>query len=134
MTTVDELRAAERRLQAAQLAGDVEALDRLLDDRLIFTFGPDCRHYTKQDDLTNHRTRRQVMTRLVEEELIVLVDGRTGVTWFLGTLQGSVAGTPFQVRMRYTRTWVRNTEDGWRIVAAACAPVRSRYDCSIQGA
>ena len=32
----DELRTAERRLQAAQLAGDHEALDALLDDRLIF--------------------------------------------------------------------------------------------------
>ncbi|MBO4207979.1 nuclear transport factor 2 family protein [Micromonospora echinofusca] len=120
---VDELRAAERQLQAAQLAGDVEALDRLLDDRLVFTFGPDGRHYTKQDDLTNHRTRRQVTTRLVEEELAVLVDGRTGVTWFLGTLQGSVAGTPFQVRMRYTRTWVRDGEGSWRIVAAHASEV-----------
>ena len=37
----DGLRAAEHRLQAAQLAGDVAELDRLLDDRLVFTFGPE---------------------------------------------------------------------------------------------
>lgn len=37
----DELREAECRLQAAQLAGDIAALDQLLDDRLIFTYGPD---------------------------------------------------------------------------------------------
>lgn len=47
----DELRAAERRLQAAQLAGDADALDQLLDDRLIFTLGVDGKTYTKQDDL-----------------------------------------------------------------------------------
>lgn len=35
----DELREAERRLQAAMLAGDVAALDQLLDDRAIFTGG-----------------------------------------------------------------------------------------------
>ena len=36
----DELRAAERRIQAAQLAGDTAALDQLLDDRAIFTSPP----------------------------------------------------------------------------------------------
>ncbi|MEH1015485.1 hypothetical protein V6U90_20520 [Micromonospora sp. CPCC 206060] len=51
------------------------------------------------------------------------VAGRTGVTWFLGTLRGSVAGTPFQVRMRYTRTWNRNGKHGWRIVAAHASEV-----------
>lgn len=118
-----ELRAAERRLQAAQLAGDVAELDRLLDDRLIFTFGPDGSRHTKQDDLRNHRTRRQVMTTLVEEELTVLADGRTGVTWFLGALAGAVDGVPFAVRMRYTRTWIRDDEYGWRIVAAHASTV-----------
>jgi hypothetical protein len=45
-----ELRAADRRLQAAQLQSDVEVLDALIDDRLVFT-GPDGRLYSKQDDL-----------------------------------------------------------------------------------
>lgn len=38
-TPTDELREAERRLQAAQLTGDTAALEQLLDDR--GTFGPD---------------------------------------------------------------------------------------------
>ncbi len=42
---------------AAQLTGDIAALDRLLDDRLIFTFGTDGKCYTKQDDLQLHRSR-----------------------------------------------------------------------------
>ena len=36
-----DLRKAEQRLQTAQLAGDIQALDELLDDRLIFTLGAD---------------------------------------------------------------------------------------------
>jgi len=111
-----ELRAAERRLQAAQLASDVAVLDEIIDDRLVFT-GPDGRLYGKQDDLEVHRSGHQRMTRVVEEELRVLVDGTTGVTWFLGTLEGTVGGTPFTARVRYTRTWVHDG-DRWRLIAA----------------
>jgi hypothetical protein len=32
---------------------------------------------------------------VIEEDLTVLVEGRTGITWFLGTVEGTVAGTPF---------------------------------------
>ncbi|MGI5418070.1 nuclear transport factor 2 family protein [Actinomadura luteofluorescens] len=112
---MEDLRDAERRLQAAQLAGDVEALDRLLDDRLIFTFGGNVQ--TKADDLEVHRTRTQVLTKVAEEDLTVLADGTTGVTWFLGTVEGTVSGAPFAARMRYTRTWLHDETYGWRIIA-----------------
>jgi ketosteroid isomerase-like protein len=58
------------------------------------------------------------MTKVSEEELTVLVDGRTGVTWFLGTLEGTFDGTPFAARLRYTRTWIHDDNHGWRVVAA----------------
>jgi hypothetical protein len=122
VASTESLRDAERRLQSAQLASDVEVLDELLDQRLIFTGGPDGGRYSKADDLTGHRTGIQVMTKVAEEALDVLVDGSTGVTWFLGTLEGSYAGTPFAVRLRYTRTWIHDTERGWRIVAAHSSP------------
>jgi hypothetical protein len=113
----EDLRRAERRLQAAQLASDVADLEKLLDDRLIFT-GPDGNHYSKGDDLDAHRSGQQSVTRVSEEDLIVLVDGGTGVTWFLGTLEGTLAGTPFTARVRYTRTWIHDDIRGWRLVAA----------------
>jgi ketosteroid isomerase-like protein len=113
----ESLRAAERRLQAAQLASDVGALTELLDDAVLFT-GPDGNLYSKEDDLGAHRSGQQVLSRVDESELRVLVTGSTGVTWFLGTLEGSVGGESFAAQMRYTRTWVRDAETGWRIVAA----------------
>lgn len=113
----EALRAAERRLQQAQLASDVAALDRLIDDRLVFT-GPDGGLYSKQDDLHLHRSGRQSMARVDEEDLAVLVVGGTGVTWFLGTVEGTLAGKPFLARVRYTRTWILDEEEGWRLIAA----------------
>jgi ketosteroid isomerase-like protein len=105
-------------LQSAQLASDVDALDELLDERLIFTGAPDGGRYGKADDLDGHRSHTQVMTKVAEEALDLLVDGSTGVTWFLGTLEGTYAGTPFAVRLRYTRTWIHDSKRGWRVVAA----------------
>ncbi|MEV4516135.1 nuclear transport factor 2 family protein [Dactylosporangium sp. NPDC049525] len=117
MTTVDLLKAAERRVQAAQLAGDVAVLDEMIDDRLVFT-GPDGLLYGKEDDLLLHRSGAQKMTAVQEEDLRCLVDGRTGVTWFVGRLAGTFKGQDFEARMRYTRTWVFSDPAGWRLVAA----------------
>ncbi|MBL7498139.1 nuclear transport factor 2 family protein [Frankia sp. CNm7] len=118
----DELREAERRLQAAQLAADADELERLLDDRLVFT-GPDGLLYSKQDDLEIQRSGAQALTEVSEEELAVLVEGRLGVTWFLGTLAGVLKGSAFTARVRYTRTWVHTDEHGWRLLAAHVSSV-----------
>jgi hypothetical protein len=45
-----------------------------------------------------------------------------------------VFGTMAQVRYDQDVAFLTRFEDGWRVVAAACTPVPSRYDCSIQGA
>jgi hypothetical protein len=116
----EALRDADRRLQRAQLASDAQALDHLIDDRLVFT-GPDGGQYSKQDDLHAHRSGQQSMTRVDEEDLRVLAVGGTGVTWFLGTVEGSIAGEPFLARVRYTRTWIRD-QKGWRLIAAHVSP------------
>ncbi|WP_027346881.1 nuclear transport factor 2 family protein [Hamadaea tsunoensis] len=112
----DSLRAAERRLQVAQLAADADTLDELLDDRLVFT-GPGGTLYTKADDLALQRSGRQRLTEVTEEDLRVVADGTTGVTFFLGTLSGAFEGQEFTARLRYTRTWVLG-ERGWRLLAA----------------
>jgi hypothetical protein len=126
---VEALRDAERRLQRAQLASDVAALDRLIDDRLVFT-GPDGKLYSKQDDLHAHRSGWQSMTRVAEENLAALVIDGTGVTWFLGTLEGTMAGEPFLARVRYTRTWIHDDDKGWRLIAAHVSPADGDTDAS----
>ena len=113
----ETLRAAERRLQAAQLASDVPALTELLDEAVLFT-GPDGNLYSKEDDLGAHRSGHQVLHRIEELELRLRVAGPTGVSWFLGILEGAIGGELFAARMRYTRTWTHDDELGWRIIAA----------------
>ncbi|TML27446.1 MAG: nuclear transport factor 2 family protein [Actinobacteria bacterium] len=88
---IEELRTAERQLQAAQLA-------------------------CKSDDLRMHGTGEQKITRVEEEDLSVLVARDTGITCFLGTLEGTLSGTQFTARIRYTRTWIHDIS-GWRLLA-----------------
>jgi ketosteroid isomerase-like protein len=118
---VAELRTVERQLQAAQRASDIAELDRLIDDRLLFT-GPGGKLYTKADDLRMHATGEQKITRVDEEQLSVLVVGDTGITCFLGTLEGTLLGSRFTARIRYTRTWIHNT-DSWRLLAVHVSDV-----------
>jgi ketosteroid isomerase-like protein len=115
--TEESLRAAERRLQAAQLASDITALDELIDDAMWFT-GPDGSLASKQDDLHAHESGRQVVSRVEEEDLRVFATEHVGVTWFLGTLEATVDGQAFAARMRYTRTWIPNGHNGWKVIAA----------------
>ena len=118
---VESLKQAERRLQAAQLASDVSALGELLDEDAIF-IGPDGNLYTNEDDLRVHGAGYQVMTRVDEEELRVSTYGDdVGVTFFLGTLEGTVGGDPIKARMRYTRTW-KHDNTRWRIISAWADP------------
>lgn len=120
--TEESLRDAEARLQAAQLAADASALDALIDERLVFT-GPDGRLYGKADELEIQRSGQQTLTSLTPEVVSVLVDGRLGVTWFLGSLAGVFRGEPFNAQVRYTRTWVHTDAAGWRLLAAHVSTV-----------
>ncbi|HEX6916648.1 MAG TPA: nuclear transport factor 2 family protein [Phycicoccus sp.] len=118
--SLDGLLSAERELQAAQRAGDVAALDRLLDDRLV-AIGPDGARYTKEDDLAAYRSGSSVVTELVEEDVEAVVAGSTGVTIFTGRVAGTFGGEPTSARLRYTRTWTFDEDAGWRILAAHIA-------------
>lgn len=117
------LRAAEDALRRAQLAGDADALDRLVDDALVFT-GPDGLLYGKADDLAAHREGWVRITHLVpsEERVIALGDG-VAVLSVRMEMAGTFRGAPFAGPMRYTRVW-RATADGWRVVAGHVSAVQ----------
>ena len=88
-TPTDELREAERRLQAAQLTGDTAALEQLLDDR--GTFGPDGKCYNAE------RIHRRCMVRDEHHPHVQFVGPRTPaarVTRFKYDLAGQVRDLP----------------------------------------
>jgi ketosteroid isomerase-like protein len=115
----DQVLAAERELQAAMRASDVESLDRLLHPDLL-AVAPDGSLVGKSDDLEAHRRGVFSIAALEEEDVRVLVLGDTAVTFVVLAIRGTIAGEDASGRMRYTRTWVRD-RDAWRVAAAHIA-------------
>jgi ketosteroid isomerase-like protein len=107
---------AERALQAAMLAGDVDELDRLLHPDLL-AVGPDGQLVDKAWDLDAHRSGVITISELTEEDVRHLTVGETAVTFVVLAVRGAIGGQEVSGRLRYTRTWTR---DGgcWRVVAA----------------
>lgn len=117
----DDLHAAEAALRQAQLINDAEALDRLLDNALVFT-GPDGALYGKADDLHAHRQRWLRLTRLEPSEERVQRFGSIAVVSVRMEMAGSFKDTPIAGPYRYTRVWCKRPE-GWRIVAGHVSAV-----------
>ena len=118
----DALHAAETALRRAQLAGDVAALDRLLDDALFFT-GPDGALYTKAQDLDAHRHGWIRITRLEPSEERVERFGDVGVVSVRMEMAGEFNGQSFAGPYRYTRIW-RRSDAGWTVVAGHVSAVQ----------
>ena len=120
MSDEDHVLAAERSLQAAQLASDVDALDRLLHPELL-AVGPDGEMIDKAGDLAAHRAGVFKLFELDEEDVRVLVLGDLAVTFVVLRVRGAIDDAEVAGRMRYTRTWSR---DGgvWRVLAAHISP------------
>lgn len=115
-----EVLLAERRLQAAMLASDVDELDRLLHPDLL-AVGPDGRLVDKATDLESHRTGVFEIFDLHEEELSVRMAGDLAVTFVVLVIRGAIEGSEVSGRMRYTRTWTRDG-GSWRVIAAHISP------------
>ncbi len=117
----DSLRACEADLRQAQLASDVAALDRLVDDALVFT-GPDGAIYGKRDDLDAHRHGMVRITRLEPSDERIQRFGSIAVVSVRMEMAGTFRSATFAGPFRYTRVWCKRPE-GWRVVAGHVSAV-----------
>lgn len=124
------IKHAESRLAEAIVESDVEVLDRLLSDRVIFC-APDGRILRKEDDLAAHRgaeRRIQRVTRYDVSELSIELHEHAAVVSVRVAIAGTYAGVVIDGDYRYTRTWVRegHGDDAWRIVLAHASVITAQ--------
>jgi ketosteroid isomerase-like protein len=117
----DAILAREEELRQAQLSGDVAALDRLIDDALVFT-ALDGRVVGKADDLALHRSGRLRITRMDPADRHILHLGTVAVVSVLMQASAILDGGEVSGPLRYTRVWCERA-DGWRVVAGHMSAV-----------
>jgi hypothetical protein len=117
----DEILACEADLRQAQLTSDVTALDRLLDDSLLFTT-LEGTLATKNDDLSMHRSGQLRITRMDPTDRQVLHLGETSVVSVRMNAEAFVNHVPVAATLRYTRVWHKRPA-GWRLVAGHMSTV-----------
>ena len=115
MVGEDPILVYEAALRQAQLGGDVEALDRLLDDSLVFTT-LEGTVVGKADDLSIHRSGRLKISRMDPSDRHIVRLGSTVVVSVRMEAEASFDGVPARNALRYTRVW-HDLPDGWRVVA-----------------
>jgi ketosteroid isomerase-like protein len=118
-----EIVALEARIREAQLNADVEALDSLISDDLLFT-GPDGNLGTKAQDLDAHRSGAVRFREHVPSELrIRRVSPNVAITALRARLVVEVGGTLMGGHYRYTRVWSRDADGTWRVVGGHVSAV-----------
>ena len=107
---------AEERLRRAMLRSDVQALDELLAEDLVFT-----NHLGqvlgKRDDLDAHRSGIVTIRELIPSERVLRVHGPVAVVSVRVRLVGSYAGQPSEADFRFTRVWAESPQGTWRVLA-----------------
>jgi hypothetical protein len=117
-----EIVALEAALRHAQLTADVDTLDQLIAEELLFT-GPDGQLGTKAKDLEAHRSG---VVRIREHEPSEMRVRRIGsdvaVVALRTRLAVEVNGSLVRGTYRYTRVWARE-QGSWRVAGGHVAPV-----------
>ncbi len=103
------------------LTNDVDALDALLDEDLIFTV-PTGKVIAKHDDLSAHRAKLLRLDALDIQEMRTKMIGEMILTTTKAMLAGRFDGTAFNGMFAYTRLW-RRSGSGWRVVAGHASQI-----------
>lgn len=111
----------EERLERAMRASDVQALDELLADDLLFT-NHQGMVVTKQEDLDVHRSGLLKLDSIVASDRRVRLLGPVAIVAVRVQLAGRYANDSFEGAFRYTRVWALQGAR-WRIVAAHASAV-----------
>jgi ketosteroid isomerase-like protein len=119
----EEMVALEAQIRVAQLAGDVDALDRLIADELLFA-GPDGQLGTKAQDLEAHGSGIIRFRAHEPEELRVRrIGADVAITSLRARLAVEFGGKIVRGTYRYLRVWAREDGRTWRVAGGQVSEV-----------
>ncbi len=115
ITITEQILDMETQLIQAMLKSDVNKLDELIADDLLFTDHTG-QVLDKASDIEAHRSGSVKIDSLQPSELLMRSHGNTVIVSLLMKIKGKYLGEAFQGANRYTRVWVKYG-NAWKIVA-----------------
>jgi ketosteroid isomerase-like protein len=111
-----QVEALEEQWRAAQLAGDVTTMDKLLSDDYI-GISITGQVNTKMQQLDRMRMHKVVLSRLDLGERQVKLIGSIAIVTSRAEVEGTNDGAPIQGTFRYTRVYQRLPSGAWKITS-----------------
>jgi len=103
----EEILEAEECLKAAMESSNVDVLDQLIDDELIFTT-----HYgdviSKADDLSVHRSGNLILEAIDLTEHKILIQEGIAVVSVTAMIKATFCGDRADGRFKFTRVWSKS--------------------------
>jgi ketosteroid isomerase-like protein len=118
-----QVSASENSLLEAMKTNNVERLDTLLHDDLLFN-GPTGETATKAMDLKNYRSGNIHLHTVAASDQTVNLIGDTAVVAVTVELKGNYLGQALDGKFRYMRVW-KLAENTWKVIAGSVVPLNS---------
>lgn len=117
----DQVIASEERLLEAMQTSDVELLNELLHDDLLFN-GPDGTTATKAMDLANYGSGDIHLHTVAAHDLALSLIGDTAVVTVTVELGGNYLDETLNGSFRYLRVW-KLIDNRWQVIAGSVVPL-----------
>lgn len=116
-----EIIKLEEELRQAMLTNDVEVLDKLIVDSLVFTT-PDGNIATKEMDLAAHKAKLQSMSELELSERTIKIYDNSAVVTVKADIKGYFGEMDISGSYRYIRVWSKINSQ-WQIIAGSVVKI-----------
>jgi ketosteroid isomerase-like protein len=125
-----QVEALEEQWRAAQLAGDVGTMDKLLSDDYI-GISMTGQVNTKIQQLDRMRMHKIALTRIDLEDQQIKLVGSIAIVTSRAEVEGTNEGVPIQGTYRYTRVYQRLPTGVWKITSFEATRVPGPRDPSM---
>lgn len=117
----EQIVKAENNLIDAMKINDVDALDDLLHDDLLF-ITPDGQTITKKMDIDSHKSRTMIIEKINPTIEKINLIGDTAIVTIVIDTKGKMLGQPIEGKFRYIRFW-KPFENKLKVIGGSCTQI-----------